>query len=145
MPSPDTDFRKDSSSTLDSVLVLAIGVATVVLCAFLIYDPELTILMLFLIGIGYFLAIGYFILICYLFVRMLWRRDAWLLYFIGLSATFVFFTVLVLFGDWGGMDSELFATEFMFVGGPYSILSVVFGISMLDGRSRAKSQHPDDT
>ena len=135
-------FHKDISTGGDSMLVLAAGIGALVLCALLLLDSETTLLMLFLIGIGYLLALGYIALIFYLFARMLRRRDAWLLYFLCMSVIFIaFLTWLLSAGIIGHQDlSKLF----MFGGIPYSILSIVFGIAMLRATSSSKQTHHDN-
>ena len=135
-------FRKDKSTGGDSALVLAVGVGTLVLCALLLLDSETTLLMLFLIGVGYLLALGYLVLICYLFVRMLLRRDAWLLYFLCMSTAFVAFLIWLLSA--GIISHHEMSRLFMFGGIPYSLLSIAFGIAMLRGASSSKLTSHDD-
>lgn len=97
--------------------------------------------MLFLIGLGYLLALGYLVLVCYLFAHMFRRRDAWLLYFLGTSAAFVAFIVWLLSA--GIISHHELSSLFMFGGIPYSLLTVVFGITMLRGAPSSKSPHHD--
>jgi hypothetical protein len=129
-------FRKDISTAGDSTLVLVIGVGALLLCALLLLDSETTLLMLFLIGIGYLLALGYLALVLYLFVHMLRRHDAWLLYFLCMSAIFVAFLTWLLSA--GIIGHHELSRLFMFGGIPYSLLSIVFGIAMLRAASSAE-------
>lgn len=136
------EFRKDISTGGDSNLVLAVGVAALVLCALLLLDSETTLLMLFLVGVGYLLALCYLALVCYLLVRMLRRRDAWLLYFLCMSAAFVAFLIWLLSA--GIISHHELSRLFIFGGIPYSLLSIAFGIAMLRGASSSKLTHHDD-
>jgi hypothetical protein len=120
---------------------MAIGIGTLALCALLLIDSETTLLMLFLIGAGYVLALVYLVLIIYLFVRMLRRRDVWLLYFLGISAIFVTFISWLLSA--GIIDHHEIAKLFIFGGIPYTLLSITIGITMLRGVSRSKSARYD--
>lgn len=126
------EFRKDVSTGVDSALVLAVGVGTLFLCTLLLLDSETTLLMLFLVGAGYPLALGYLALVFYLFSRMLRRRDAWLLYFLCMSAAFVAFLIWLLSA--GIISHRELSRLFMFGGIPYSLLSIAFGIAMLRGQ-----------
>lgn len=136
------EFREDISTGGDSMLVLAVGIGALVLCALLLLDSETTLLMLFLVGIGYLLALGYIALVFYLFARMLRRRDAWLLYFLGMSVIFVAFLTWLLSA--GIISHHDLSRLFMFGGIPYSILSIVFGIAMLRAASSSKQTHHDN-
>ena len=134
-------FRRDISTRSDAILVLLIGVGALLLCALLMLDSETTLLMLFLIGVGYVLAAGYLALVIYLFWRMLRRHDAWLLYFLCISACFIIFLVWLLSADIIG-HREL-SSLFMIGGIPYSFLSITFGMAMLKGASTSKRTHGD--
>lgn len=136
MQSPILELRKDVSTRGDSVLVLAVGFGTLFLCTLLLLDSETTLLMLFLIGIGYLLAVVYIALVIYLFSRMLRRHDAWLLYFVCVSASFVAFLIWLLSA--GIIDHREISRLFMFGGIPYSLLNIAFGIAMLRGASTSK-------
>ena len=118
----------DISTGSDSILVLVVGVGTLFLCVMLLLASELTVLMLFLIGIGEILAVGYLALIIYLFSRMLWRRDAWLLCFLCTGACFVAFLVWLLSA---GIISHHDESRLFMLGGiPYSFFSITFGVAM---------------
>ncbi|TSK06235.1 MAG: hypothetical protein FPO08_15600 [Geobacter sp.] len=130
-----SEFRKDVSTGGDSGWVLTIGVGTLALCILLLLDSEATLLMLFLVGLGYLLALGYIALVCYLFARMLRRRDAWLLYFLCMSAAFVAFLAWLLRA--GIIGHHELSRLFLFAGIPYSLLSIAFGMAMLRGGNRA--------
>lgn len=138
-----SELRKNVSTSGVSTLVLAVGVGTLVLCALLLLDSETTLLMLFLVGAGYFLALGYLVLVCYLLVRMLRRRDAWLLYFLCMSATFVAYLVWLLSA--GIISHHELSRLFIFGGIPYSILSIAFGKAMFRGTSSSKLTYHDNT
>lgn len=130
------EFRKDISTGGDSTLVLSIGVGALVLCALLLLDSETTLLMLFLIGVGYLLVFGYLALLCYLLARMLLRLDVWLLYFLCMSAAFIAFLIWLL--SKGIIGHHELSMLFMFGGIPYSFLSIAFGIAMKRGASSSK-------
>lgn len=124
-------LRKDVSSGGDSALVLAVDIGTFFLCALLLLNSEAMLLLLFLAGAAYPLALGYLVLVFYFFLRMLWRRDAWLLYFLCTSATFVTFLAWVLSSN---IISHRNPTGMLTLGLlPYSFVSIAFGMAMLRG------------
>lgn len=126
-----SEFRKDVSTGGDSRWVLTVGFGALALCILLLLDSEATLLLLFLVGVGYLLALAYLALVCYLFARMLRRRDAWLLYFLCMSAAFVAFLIWLLTA--GIIGHRELSRLFMFGGIPYSLLSIAFGMAMLRG------------
>lgn len=130
-----SEFRKEVSTGGDSRLVLTVGFGALALCILLVLDSETTLLMLFLVGVGYLLALGYLALVCYLFARMLRRHDAWLLYFLCMSAAFVAFLIWLLTA--GIIGHHELSRLFMFGGIPYSLLSIAFGMAMLRGGNKA--------
>jgi hypothetical protein len=124
-------FRKDISTNGDAMMVLAIGLVVFVLCALLLVTSEATLLILFLIGGGFILTPVYIAMVCYLFVRMLLRRDTWLFYFLCMSMTFVAFLFWILTS--GVVSIHELSRLLIFGGFPYSIFSTALGIVMARG------------
>lgn len=133
MRSPISAFRKDVSTDRDAGLVLAVGLSTFILCGLLLLDSESVLLILFLIGAAFPIAVCYLAVVGYLFVRMLRRRDTWLLLFSVMSAMFIVFVTWLLSA--GIVSHRELSKLFMFGAIPYALLSMALGIAMLRGSS----------
>ncbi|NMG05208.1 hypothetical protein, partial [Azoarcus taiwanensis] len=129
-------YRKDVSSPVDAAWLMAVGLGNLFLSALLVSDAETIILMLFLIGFGYLFGIGYLVLLCYLLVRMLVRRDAWLRYFLAMSAFYVVYLLWVPQGFIGFSD---LAIVFMGVAIPYALASIALSFAMKKGSLNARA------